>query len=91
MTIPLSDALDEAQLVKTEEIADTTRLAVWHGGHTVNTYVVSRDFTGSVGLRPNTSMSVGDLRTGEVTEEEAREAMDRLLAPGRQSELDESA
>lgn len=91
MTIPLSEALDEAQLVKTRGGGVVTRLAVWQGGHTVNLYETVYDTDTRDELYSLSSVTVGDFRTGEVTESEVREAMDRLLAPGRQSELDESA
>jgi hypothetical protein len=86
MTIPLSEALDEAQLVKTRGAGLVTRLAVWHGGHTVNMYETVYDTDTRDELYAVSSASVGDLRTGEVPESEVREAMEDLLPPNPQAE-----
>jgi hypothetical protein len=56
-------------------------LAVWHGGHTVNSYLIRPDGDG-ITLDPTGTASVGDYKTGETTREQAESAaMDLLTRP----------
>jgi len=56
-------------------------LAVWFGGHTVNSYLVRPDGDG-ITVEPTGTASVGDYETGETTRAEAESAaMDLLTRP----------
>lgn len=56
-------------------------IAVWHGGHTVNSYLIRPDGDG-ITLDPTGTASVGDYKTGETTREQAESAaMDLLTRP----------
>lgn len=70
MTVPLSEAMDEAKFVK---FYQHTYVGVWHGSHTINYYEVVYD---SDELRPMDTQSVGDYETGETTLEEVKEAIE---------------
>jgi len=54
-------------------------IAVWHGGHTVNSYLVQASMDGFV-VTPTGTASVGDFETGEVSRDEAKEAAESLLS-----------
>ncbi len=68
MTVELKHALDEAQYV---EFHDPRFFGVWHGGHTVNFYEIV-DMNEAYATD---TMSIGDYETGEVTLQEAKNAM----------------
>lgn len=78
-------ALDGAELVRVkdnDQIAQT--IAVWRGSHTINYYdVYGRDDGDSQGMaisrpvvEPTDTQSIGDYETGEVTREEAEDAIE---------------
>jgi len=54
-------------------------IAVWHGGHTVNSYLVQASMDGFV-VNPTGTASVGDFATGETSRDQAKEAAERLLS-----------
>ena len=80
----LHDVLDGAELVRVKDddrIAQT--IGVWHGGHTINYYSVYAYSNGNhpesiarPTLEPTDTQSIGDYETGEVTREEAEEAIE---------------
>jgi len=53
-------------------------IAVWHGGHTVNSYLVQPSMDGFA-VHPTGTASVGDFETGETSRDEAKVAAERLL------------
>jgi hypothetical protein len=56
-------------------------LAVWHGGHTVNSYLVEPSDSGFT-VDPVSTASAGDYETDETTRDEAESAaMDLLTRP----------
>lgn len=68
MAPSLQSAIDNAHLVK---FANDRHFAVWHGGHTINFYTKAGDE-----IKPSDSISIGDFETGEVTRQEAHEAIE---------------
>jgi len=54
-------------------------IAVWHGGHTVNSYLVQASMDGFV-VNPTGTASVGDFETGETSREQAKVAAESLLS-----------
>lgn len=79
MTQTLDGAIDGARLVRSRPIERwTVILAVWHGGHTVNSYTYNpADVAGT--FESLSVRSVGDFETGETTREDAEDAMTDLL------------
>jgi len=53
-------------------------IAVWHGGHTVNSYRVYPCKDG-FSVNPTETASVGDFETGEVSREQAKVAAEKAL------------
>jgi len=54
-------------------------IAVWHGGHTVNSYLVQASMDGLT-VAPTGTASVGDFETGETSRDEAKVAAESLLS-----------
>lgn len=54
-------------------------IAVWHGGHTVNSYLVQPSMDGLT-VAPTGTASVGDWSTGETSRKQAKEAAESLLS-----------
>jgi hypothetical protein len=54
-------------------------IAVWHGGHTVNSYRLYPCKDG-FSVNPTGTASVGDFETGETSRSEAKEAAGSLLS-----------
>jgi hypothetical protein len=48
-------------------------VAVWHGGHAVNSYKVTATRNG-LEVVPHDTAGIGDYKTGETTREQARSA-----------------
>ena len=72
-----ADVFDGAKLVKVyDDHLPSKSIAVWHGGHTINFYNVHGEPAG-IELEAVETISIGDFETGEVSREEAEEAIER--------------
>lgn len=70
MTIPLSEALDEAQYVTFS--ADRRVMAVWYGAHTVSFFLADDP----AAITHVETVSIGEYRFGETTREDAEETIE---------------
>jgi hypothetical protein len=81
--VPITEALDGAEVVKAEEISALVRIQVWYGGTRVRMFVPSKyqDV-----WREGGTWSISDREGKPVSESEIRNEMDQVIDNIREEE-----
>ena len=73
--VSVKQAIDGSRVVRVKEVAETSVVFVWRGGHTVNVYLIKNEKH----WEPMTAFTVGSFEFGEATRGEVLEGIEQMM------------